>query len=76
MNHEAHLGHGSLALETAPDPVVNTLGLPPCLLHTVVAVRLVAPAMKSECEFTGNRLLETDLNLLVRFLTILMAMAS
>ncbi len=39
----AHLGHGSLALEAAPDPVINTLGLSPCLLHAMVAVRLMAP---------------------------------
>lgn len=36
-----NLGHGRLALEATPDPVIDTLGLPPCLLHTVVTVRLV-----------------------------------
>lgn len=37
----ADLGHRELALESAPDPIVNTLGFPPCLLDTLVAVRLV-----------------------------------
>lgn len=37
-----NLGHGGLALEATPDPVIDTLGLPPCLLHTMVAIRLVA----------------------------------
>lgn len=37
----ADLGHRELALEPAPHPIVNTLGFPPCLLNTLVAVRLV-----------------------------------
>lgn len=36
------LGHRELALEAATDAVVDTLGLAPCLLDTVVTVRLVA----------------------------------
>ena len=38
-----HLGHGQLTLEPTPHTVVNTLRLPPCLLHALVAVGLVAP---------------------------------
>jgi len=37
-----NLGHRKLTLEPAPHPVVNTLGFPPCLLHALVPVRLVA----------------------------------
>lgn len=36
-----NLGHRNLALEPSSNPVVNTLGLPPALLDTVVPVRLV-----------------------------------
>jgi hypothetical protein len=43
-NCQAHLRHGQLALEPPTDTVVDTLRLPPCLLHAVVAVGLVAPA--------------------------------
>ena len=38
-----YLGHRELALESAPDPIVNTLGFPPCLLDTLIAIRLVTP---------------------------------
>lgn len=41
-----YLGHRKLALETAPHPVVNTLGFPPCLLHALVTIGLVAPENK------------------------------
>lgn len=37
----ADLGHRELTLESAPHPIVNTLWLPPCLLDTLVAIRLV-----------------------------------
>lgn len=37
-----NLGHRELTLEPATNAVVNTLGLAPCLLDTVVTVRLVA----------------------------------
>ena len=40
---DTHLGHGELPLEPPAYPVVNTLRFPPCLLHALVAVRLVAP---------------------------------
>jgi hypothetical protein len=39
----AHLWHWCLALEATPDPVIDTLGFPPCLLDADIAVRLVAP---------------------------------
>lgn len=50
----ADLGHSSLTLEATPDPVIDTLGLPPCLLHAVVAVRLMA------FEFVGPLLDDLD----------------
>lgn len=37
----ADLRHGELTLESAPHSVVDTLGFPPCLLHTVIPIRLV-----------------------------------
>lgn len=43
MHKETHGWHGQLALEATPDPVINTLGFSPGLLHTMVAIRLVAP---------------------------------
>lgn len=36
------LGHRELALEAASNAVVNTLGLSPCLLDSLVTVRLVS----------------------------------
>ncbi len=71
----AHLRHWCLALEATPDPVIDTLGFPPCLLDADIAVRLVAP--KPEVK-TQNILLfkvGTDLNFVVRFLTILTPIA-
>ena len=38
-----NLGHGSLALESPTDPIVDTLRFPPAFLDTLVAVGLVAP---------------------------------
>lgn len=38
-----NLGHGSLALESPADPIVDTLWFPPALLDAMVAVGLVAP---------------------------------
>ena len=35
-------GHGSLSLEPSPHTVIDTLGLPPCRIDTLVAVALVA----------------------------------
>jgi hypothetical protein len=69
-----NLGHRRLALEATPDPVINTLGLPPCLLHAVVTVGLVTPKGRS-VSMTWSVGGRTDLNLVVRFLTILMAIA-
>lgn len=43
------LGHRELALEAATDAVVDTLGLAPCLLDTVVTVRLVALLLVVGC---------------------------
>jgi hypothetical protein len=37
-----NLWHCRLALEAAPDPVINTLGFPPCFLNTVITVGLMA----------------------------------
>lgn len=34
-------GHRELSLETTTNPVVNTFGLAPCLLDTMVSVRLM-----------------------------------
>jgi len=39
-----YLGHRELALESAPHPVINTLGFPPSLLDAFIAVRLMPPA--------------------------------
>ena len=46
MKRETYLGHGKLSLEATPDPVIDTLGFPPCLLNTLVSVGLVAPRTK------------------------------
>ena len=46
MRLETYLGHGKLTLEATPDPVIDTLGFPPCLLNTLVSVGLVAPRTK------------------------------
>jgi len=40
-----NLGHGCLALEATSDPVINTLGFSPCLLHSMVTIGLVALEM-------------------------------
>jgi len=37
-----NLGHRELPLEPPPDTVINTLRLPPCLLHALVTIGLVA----------------------------------
>jgi len=37
----ADLGHGKLALEPPPNPVVNTLWFPPALLHSLEAIGLM-----------------------------------
>lgn len=37
------LWHRKLALEPTSNPVINTLWFPPCLLDTLVTVRLVTP---------------------------------
>ena len=53
-----HLGHGQLTLEPTPHTVVNTLRLPPCLLHALVAVGLVAPTRyESRPDQTNTRAL-------------------
>ena len=55
---QTHLGHGQLALEPTPYTVVNTLRFPPCLLHALVAVGLVAPTRyKSRPDQTNTRAL-------------------
>ena len=46
MRLETYLGHAKLTLEATPDPVIDTLGFPPCLLNTLVSVGLVAPRTK------------------------------
>ena len=38
----SYRGHGSLSLKTSPHTVVDTLGLPPCCIDTLVTVALVA----------------------------------
>lgn len=49
------LGHRELALEPATDAVVDTLGLAPCLLDAVVAVRLVALLLEAGGNTPGTR---------------------
>lgn len=65
-----HLGHRQLALEPPAHPVINTLGLPPCLLDRVVAVRLVAPVYPELARVKDKLKAATHLKGLVRFLTI------
>ena len=69
-----YLGHRKLTLETTPDPVINTLGFPPCLLHSMVSVGLVPPTIRekvsiSQCHKGCPRCRVTDLKGFVRFLT-------
>lgn len=72
-NAQTHLGHGKLALEPPPHPVINTLGLPPCLLHALVPVGLVAPAdIDVNTRTAESKLGDTNLKGLVRFLTMVM----
>ena len=69
---QTYLGHGELTLEAPPHSVINTFGLPPCLLHTLVTVGLVAPT-ENKIEHRSSRstrVVWTDLKGLVRFLTI------
>ncbi len=66
-----YLGHRKLALEAASHPVIDTLGFPPCLLHALIPVRLVAPATNSMVKYEPHEIMEksrTDLKGLVRFL--------
>lgn len=46
---DAHLWHGSLALEASADTVVDTLGLSPARVDAHEAVRLVAVEARSAC---------------------------
>lgn len=48
MGSATYFGHSRLALEATPNPVINTLGFPPRLFHTMVTIGLVAPAKDSE----------------------------
>lgn len=50
-----YLGHCGLSLEATSDPVIDTLGLSPRLLHTMVTVRLMAPNKLSEREENSGR---------------------
>ena len=69
-----YLGHRRLALEATPHPVIDTFGLSPCLFYAMVAVRLMAPGyMIRILSQKIHAIFGTDLNFVVRFLTILMA---
>lgn len=46
-----YLGHNSLALEAAADAVINTLGLAPRGIDTLVAVALVAAVVGDPSAF-------------------------
>jgi hypothetical protein len=63
-NMGTNLGHGGLALEATADPVVDTLGLPPCLLYAVVPIRLVAlefvGALFDDGDLDGHRSLQDE----------------
>lgn len=45
----SYLWHDSLSLESSPDPVVDTLRLPPCGWNAFEAVRLVAQEVRAAC---------------------------
>jgi len=50
----ADLGHSRLALETAPNPVIDTLGFSPCFLDAVITIRLVALEFVGALFHDGN----------------------
>lgn len=70
-----YLRHRELTLETTPDSVINTLGFPPCLLHSMVTVGLVAPTFRRKKGINQpmpqgvSWCRMTDLKGFVRFLT-------
>jgi hypothetical protein len=58
-----YLGHRELALESAPHPIVNTLGLPPSLLYAFIAVGLMPPTKcrvsRSDLSINGDAFART-----------------
>ena len=48
-----YLGHRKLTFETTPDPVINTLGFPPCFLHPMVTVGLVTPTFREKVSISS-----------------------
>ena len=54
---QTHLWHGSLASETSPNGIVDTLGLPPAWVDALEAVGLVAVEARGALLDDGDVLL-------------------